>query len=261
MRLASWLGILALGAGLARVASAQELKNDGFGTGQSVGFQAGFSEGEVGAVRLTPPGRALISRVSFLFGGATTTQFITLRIWDDRDGTDIPGAQLYEADYELTGANDASQQIDLLGESIIVDGPFRVGVELTQGGLPSLATDTDLTIAADRNFIGGPRDGDASTRSWQRAASLGLTGDFVIRATVQPFGGPADASVRDGGRDGGADASVDGGAGDGGDSGCGCQAGGRRDRGPAGAGVLAALLALAALGASLALARRRRRVL
>lgn len=255
MRLALVMGVLGL---LARVASAQELKNDGFGNGQQVVFQGGFSEGEVGAVRLTPPGRALLSRVSFLFGGATTTQFVTVRIWDDRDGTDIPGQQLYEGDYEITGANDASQQIDLLGESIIVDGPFRVGVEFTHTGFPGLAIDGDMSIAADRNFIGGPRDGDASTRSWRRATSFGLTGDFIIRATVQPFGGPGDASVRDAGRDGGADGAVDGGSGDGGDGGCGCRAGGR-DHGPAGAGVMAALLTLAALG--LALARRRRRVL
>ena len=134
------VGIVTLAAGLA---SAQELKNDGFGNGQQVVFQGGFSEGEVGAVRLTPPGRALLSRVSFLFGGATTTQFVTVRIWDDRDGTDVPGQQLYEGDYEITAANDASQQIDLLGESIIVDGPFRAGVEFTHTGFPGLAIDGD----------------------------------------------------------------------------------------------------------------------
>ena len=55
----------------ASAASAQvELKNDGFMTGDSVGFQSGFVAGEIGASRFDPPAKGVsLLKVQFFFGG------------------------------------------------------------------------------------------------------------------------------------------------------------------------------------------------
>ena len=56
-----------------------------------------------------------------------------------------------------------------------MSGPFRVGLEFTHAGLPSVARDDD-GIVPDRNFI------DESTLGWVESSTLGLTGDWIIRA-------------------------------------------------------------------------------
>ena len=65
------------------------LQIDGYTSGQNAGFQAGFVAGEVGAVRLTPPGPfpMKVKEVTLLFGGATGQVQIMLRIYDDAAGT------------------------------------------------------------------------------------------------------------------------------------------------------------------------------
>lgn len=173
-----------------------ELQNDGFVTGMAAGFQAGFVAGEIGAVRLDPPagGPYQLTAVTLLFGGATTTQNVTLTVWNDV-GADNPGAMLYEGDWTLTGANDAFSVIDLSAESIFVSGPFRVGITFQHNGLPSIARDADGTINAAYNFI------LAQGFGWVQSNLLGLTGDWVIRATINdgvnpmPDAGVPDASV------------------------------------------------------------------
>lgn len=175
--------LLALeGAALAQV----ELKNDGFVDGANVGFQQGFASGEMGASRFTPPmPGVLLQKVQFLFGGGTTTpQDIKLHVWDDAAETTDPGAELFSGDYTLVPADDQLQEIDITAEGVTVTGTFRVGIEFTHVGLPSIARDDDTTIAVDKNFIfaqGG--------LGWAPSADLGLTGDWVIRAIVEGEGG------------------------------------------------------------------------
>ena len=176
----------------AATVSAQEsiLQNDAFVDGQSAGFQGGFAAGEIGAVRLTPPGPFPmdVTRVQLLFGGATTTQTVTLRIWDDSAGTGTPGAELYHGDYQLTGSDTLLQELDLTGQGVQVTGPFRVGIEFQHGGAPSIARDNN-GINAARNFIFAPGLG------WFDSAVFGLTGDWIIRAGVQPSGGGTGGTV------------------------------------------------------------------
>src|SRR5262245_66552994 len=131
-------------------AQTEELRNDGFASGQPVSFQAGFIEGEIGAVRLVPtlscPCR--VESVSLLFGGAGGTLPVLVHIWDDAAGTVDPGTQLFVDSFQLSGLNNALQVIDPSPANVIVNGPFRVGIEFAAAGLPSIARDADGTIAA-----------------------------------------------------------------------------------------------------------------
>jgi hypothetical protein len=162
-----------------------ELKNDGFTDGGAASFQAGFVAGEIGASRFVPPpGTVQLTRVRFLFGGTGTTQDITLHVWVD-SGADAPGTELFSSEYTLTGADDALQEIGLVGDSVFVSGAFRVGIELHHDELPSIARDED-GIDPTANFL------FAAGLGWQKSAGLGLTGDWIVRAFVDvgAAGGP-----------------------------------------------------------------------
>lgn len=156
-----------------------ELQNDGFMSGQAAGFQGGFVSGEIGAVRLDPPTAdpVQILEVKLLFGGATSTQNVTLQIWNEVGGAS-PGAMIHQADYTLTGANDAFSSIDLSGDNLFVTGSFRVGILFQHAGFPSIARDDDGTIRPTHNFI------MAQGFGWAQSNLFGLTGDWVIRATI-----------------------------------------------------------------------------
>ncbi len=158
---------------------AEELLNDGWANGRTASFQAGFVTGEIGAVRLVPTiaGTWPLQNVQLLFGGATTSQSVVLHIWDDSALANNPGVELYTATYQLQGADDAMNEIDLSLEGVVVSGPIRVGIEFTHSGTPSIARDDDGSIDAPRNYImtGG---------AWYQSNLFGLTGDWIIRANT-----------------------------------------------------------------------------
>lgn len=164
-----------------------ELKNDGFVSGAQATFQTGFVTGEAGAVRFVAPGadRRLV-KLQLLFGGATTMQDLTIKVFDDTPGTDAPGAELFAADFTLTGADNAMQELDLTSGNIYVPAQFRIAVFFQHSGAPAIASDADGNIAADRNYL--------FSGTWKRSSALGLTGDWVIRAFVSdpatPDAGP-----------------------------------------------------------------------
>jgi MYXO-CTERM domain-containing protein len=179
-------GILVFGSilVLSSTAFAQvELRNDGFDSGESVGFQAGFTANEIGASRFVAPeaGRQLLS-VQLLFGGAGGSRDVTVKVWDDTAGGTSPGAELDSEDFTLTGSNDTIQEITL-ANTVIVPAQFRVGIVFHTGGLPSIARDDDGTITATRNYIYAPP-------SWHQSQEFLLTGDWVIRAFVSNGTGP-----------------------------------------------------------------------
>ncbi len=156
------------------------LQNDGFMDGQSVFFQGGFEVSEMAASRFTPTGTGpwRLNRILFLFGGNTATETFTLRIWDDAAGTLNPGSQLFFGDYEVTGSSDMLHEINLVASNVIVNGQFRVGFEFQHSGFPSVARDGDGTIQASKNFI--------FSGAWFQSSTFGLTGDWIIRAGVEP---------------------------------------------------------------------------
>jgi hypothetical protein len=161
-------------------AAQQELRNDGWSSGQAAAFQQGFVAGEIAAVRLVPSGACPcpVSRVRFLFGGAPDIQTVTLRIWDDAAGTAAPGPELFSDEFEIGGIDEALLEIDLAGRGVSVDGPFRVGIEFHHAGLPSVARDADGSLTPGRNFI------LADGFGWVDAGLFLVPGDWIIRAVV-----------------------------------------------------------------------------
>lgn len=182
-RLAATILATALALTFAHAALAQEiiLRNDGFESGGNAVFQGGFAAGEVGASRFTPPVSSLwrINRVQLLFGGSTASRNITLHIWEDADGTNDPGDEIYSADFTLTGSNQFLQEIVVISDNLQVTGAFRVGIEFQVAGLPSIARDDDGTIHDSQNFI------LAEGFGWQRSSLFGVSGDWIIRAGVE----------------------------------------------------------------------------
>jgi hypothetical protein len=164
------------------------LANDGWVNGQVVGFQAGFEPGEIAAARFVPTGPCpcTLDQIRLIFGGSSDTESAILRVWDDSALTDAPGAELYSGTIQLTGSDLAMQELDLTVLGITLNGPFRVGLEFTHMGLPSVARDAD-GITPDRNFI---EDGSG----WAEAGSLGVPGDWILRAVVNSVPGALLAS-------------------------------------------------------------------
>jgi len=176
-------GLLAIPA----IARAEiELKNDGFVSGGAATFQGGFVIGEAAASRFVAPdtGRQL-TKVQLLYGNTATTNTFTLEVFDDSAGTDDPGAELFRGDFELTGSDSAMHELDLRAANVFVTAQFRVAIVVQHAGLPSIANDTDTTVAADRNFI------LAAGAGWKKSSALGLTGDWVIRAFITEGTGPS----------------------------------------------------------------------
>ncbi len=154
-----------------------------------MGFQAGFAAGEIGASRFVAPeaGRTLL-KVQLLYGGATANRTVTLRVFDDSAGTDTPGSELYSGDFQLTGSNSSIQEIATTDVTVTLPQQFRVGIEFQDAGLPSIARDDDGTIDAAKNYI------KANGLGWVKSQTLGLTGDWIIRAFVSDgAGGGGDA--------------------------------------------------------------------
>jgi hypothetical protein len=153
------------------------LLNDGF-SGAGAAFQGGFVSGEEAAVTLGPVDRSFkVTKVRLLFGGTAGVRTVTLRIYADA-GTASPGTLLHSADFQITASDSAFQELDLSGANVTLPaGRVRVSLRFTADGLPCVARDGDGTITAGRNWIetGG---------TWSDASSLGVTGDWIIRAEV-----------------------------------------------------------------------------
>ncbi|MDO9170828.1 MAG: FlgD immunoglobulin-like domain containing protein, partial [bacterium] len=165
------------------------LRNDGWSQGAPAAFQGGFVVGEIAAARFIPANADSwdVESIQLLYGGATTQQTLTLKIWDDAAGTAAPGAELFSQDFQLTGG-DALQAIDLGGAGIGVGGAFRVGLQFHHSGYPSIARDADGNMTAGRNFV-------YTAGSWQSSELLGLTGDWILRAVVSQRGQAATALI------------------------------------------------------------------
>jgi hypothetical protein len=185
---ASALACALVGAFAVPPASAVELANDSFGAGQLPVFEGQFLDGEIAAVRLVPPAPLQLDGVRFLFGSTAITVNVVLHVWDDSAGTVAPGAELLTGTYLVSGSNGTFHWIDVSGAGLVLSGPFRVGLEFTRNGLPCVARDDD-GITPGVNFV------DLVGIGWQNAADAGVTGDFVIRATLPEPGAAAGAAA------------------------------------------------------------------
>lgn len=211
----------------AESAPPSELQNDGWFPGTQLGFATGLKPGDVVASRFRGSGNLI--GVQLVFGGATTAQTVTIKVWDDTAAALGPGAELFSGDFQLDGF-DGLQYVALPG--LAMPFRFRIGVVAHHTGAPSVAFDRDGTIAPDANFV-------MKQGAWLASAE---PGDWIIRAQMLGgVGGGGDAGFPDGGAGGGGnDAGFpDGNAGD---TGC-CRAGSGVSAGaPLGLGVLGLLV-------------------
>jgi len=166
------------------------LQNDNFQSGQLAPFEAGFGSGDIGASRFLAPdaGRQLLT-VQVIFGPDDNSNPpamypMTLEVYDDSAGTDVPGTSLYNADYDLVASSSAIQEIDLSSDNVTVPQQFRVGLLFQHSGSPGLARDSVGPIHADMNFIY-----NEPTTLWATAETFGVEGNWIIRAVVSGGGG------------------------------------------------------------------------
>ena len=160
----------------------KELSNDSFSGIGSVTCQVGFDEGESAAVKLTAdpadyPYQVLNVRMHIC--PASTSGFIILRLYEDNTGTVLPGLLLYEEIVQVTGSDDALNEVDLLANNIIVaSGSVRVELEWFQDSPPGVSNDLDGFVP-NANYI------YAVPGIWFYADQLGVLGDWIIRMEIE----------------------------------------------------------------------------
>ena len=202
------LGVLVLGAGAADAAE-KTLQNDDFASnpGTSVA-SAQVSTGEGYAVRFVPaPGDypVTLKKIQFLmvddpgFPGTECSMF-SLKVYKEKEPAELdpespPLLDTGAADitYDIQAYSDGLQEINLSEyPPIILDsGSFRVelhaeGLGCFEGGgnhhYPVMYPDNGITPG--RNFIWGTMPPEVIVPQWWSAESMGIGGDWVMRAVV-----------------------------------------------------------------------------
>ena len=204
-------GLLLSGVGLVVVttpqpaAAQEEVQNDSYDGNSEIFLQAGQAIGDTLAVRLTPttPCPCRVTDIKWVLnthpllnptGIPPGLGRFFLRIWDDPGGSADPGTLLLDVGVEQLSSPDHFILTDLTTETVIVNGPFRVGFEMvgpddflnpvflasegTTGGgtIPPVITPLQNMVY------------DVNTSSWDYAENFGVSGDFIIRAIVEPAG-------------------------------------------------------------------------
>jgi hypothetical protein len=168
-------------------AAIKELANDSFVGLGSVACQVGFVEGESAAVKLTAdPGDYpyQIRKVRMLICPASTAGYVILRISEDNTGTLLPGPLIYEEIVQVTGSDDALNEVDLTTSNIIVaSGSVRVELEWYQISPPGVAHDLDGFVP-NANYIYAWID-PPGFWSWFYADQLGVAGDWIVRLEIE----------------------------------------------------------------------------
>ncbi|MHA7839722.1 MAG: hypothetical protein ACX98W_19840, partial [bacterium] len=170
---------------------AEELRIDGFESGQTAVLQLGLAIGDILAVRLVPTGPCpcRVTGVKYLLGtqdGGSLIGEMDIHIWDDPGGSQLPGPEIFQGRIAPTSDNENFFLTDVEPEEIIVDGPFRVGLEIVipeqiDPVEPSLFRDSDGTLTPLQNFVF-----DANSQAWFYSELFAVPGDWIIRAIVEP---------------------------------------------------------------------------
>lgn len=177
--------ILTLTMAVPAGAAVKELSNDSFSGVGSVTCQIGFLAGESAAVKLTAdPGDYpyQILKIRMLVCPGSTSGAVILRISEDNTGTVLPGPMIYEEIVQITGSDEALNEVDLSSEEITVtSGSIRVELEWYNfPPPPGLAHDTDGAITHHVNYIFADPPG-----MWFYAEDLLVSGDWIIRMEIE----------------------------------------------------------------------------
>ena len=169
-------------------AAIKELSNDGFTSGGTVTCKIGFViPGESGAVKLTAdPGDYpyQIKKVRMLVCPGPNTITVILRISEDNTGTVLPGPMIYEEIVQITGSDEALNEVDLSLEGIIItSGSVRVELEWYDNPPPPGLANDDDGFVPNVNYIYAYVD-PPGVWSWFYANQLGVMGDWIIRMEI-----------------------------------------------------------------------------
>lgn len=165
-----------------------DLVNDAWSDNGAVIFQGGFAIGECWASTFVPEAEhyplEIVGAHMVVGGEDSGSANFSVAIWSvDRDGQ--PLEELSVGTVEINGDDGALDTVplDAIGVSVppITEGGFALVVCFTEhAGFPGIAADADGLTWPERNFI-RLEDG-----TWVRAADLGVSGDFITRATIVP---------------------------------------------------------------------------
>ena len=159
----------------------------------------------------------------------------------------------FSAGHDMTGSDEALNVIDLSAENLVFAATeaFRASVRVQHDGAPGIARDMDGSYTPNVNWIY-----DTTSMAWGESSDFNVTGDWVIRATVDVMGvggqggwGSGGMSTGGGSTGGGGGGAAASGADSEDDSSCGCRVGvGATDeRGPHGAAWLLLMMTAAAV--------------
>ena len=157
------------------------LRNDSYVDGGSKTFIGGFVAGETAEVQFGPlSNKSTIKKIQFLYGGVASGPVdVVLRIYR-YGGISSPSPIVFSNTYSITPDDNLMQEIDFSGELVqfAAGQSMRISLEKTSSGLPFIARDEDGVSAVNGNWIqtGG---------TWYTSSSLGIVGDFIIRAVVE----------------------------------------------------------------------------
>lgn len=167
---------------LSAQAEIEQFQNDGYEVGDAITYLGDVQPGEIAAVRFEPQIECpcLVTEISLVFAGAEDPQNIGFKIWQDAEGTAEPGTLMLHDFTTLTPSDSAIQTVDVSDSGIVVNGPFRVGIQSLNFGLPAVVTDTDGNLTADANFLLA----NNGTFDWSFTAAENMGGDFIIRAAI-----------------------------------------------------------------------------
>lgn len=175
--------VIALMTAVPAAAAVKELSNDSFAGSGSVTCQIGFIEGESAAVKLVAdPGDYpyQVKKVRMLVCPSSTSGFVILRLYEDNTGTVLPGALIYEEIVQVTGADDALNELDLSQQAIVItSGSVRVELEWFQTSPPGIANDLDGFVP-NANYIYADPPG-----AWFYSNQLGVMGDWIVRMEIE----------------------------------------------------------------------------
>lgn len=163
------------------------LQNDGWEDGDQVAYQEGFVQGECWASVYVPPanlGPFTLDGISMLVGGDDMGEAeFSVGLWEV-DDQNQPTTELDVGTTLLSGMDMGfdGTTVDalMLDAPVFEDQNFAIVVcLLAHDGFPAIGRDADGTIAEDLNWI------RLENGTWTPATDLGLTGDWIMRATVR----------------------------------------------------------------------------
>ena len=165
-----------------------ELANDSWVDGTSAAFQGGFVQDECWAATYVPEAEHYpftIRGVQMIVGGEDMGDAeFEVALWEV-DENNRPSTPIDSGTALLSGLDDNWD--GLVVEALMIDplvveeGSFAWVVCLVaHDGLPAIANDTD-GAAEDRNWI-YTIDGE-----WLQSSGLGVSGDWIMRATIEPM--------------------------------------------------------------------------